>query len=89
LRWNDIPWPVLDPRQPSDLTLANMRVFLFSEQHSMVVTQKERARAALLRWHPDRFEGRWLESCAEQEREAIKASVGDVARALNELWSQC
>ncbi|EJD43242.1 hypothetical protein AURDEDRAFT_48038, partial [Auricularia subglabra TFB-10046 SS5] len=88
LRWNDIPWPmILPPRRAEGLVNGSIANFILSPTHSQGKSPKERLRDALLRWHPDRFESRWLPKCADSEREEIKNGVGFVVRCLNELMS--
>jgi len=38
----------------------------------------------MLRFHPDRFEGRWIGRVREADRPAVKEGVGRVVRVLNE-----
>ncbi|KZV90168.1 hypothetical protein EXIGLDRAFT_587551, partial [Exidia glandulosa HHB12029] len=86
LRWRDIPWPMVAPPSKSeDLVNGAIANFVLSPTHSQSKSPKERIREALLRWHPDRFESRWLPKCAEKDREEIKTGVGFVVRCLNEL----
>jgi hypothetical protein len=47
--------------------------------------RKERLREAMLRFHPDKFEGRVLRRVRECDREKVKEAVGQVARVLNSL----
>jgi len=82
LCWTDIPWPVL-AQAPSvgQLTPENVTAFFAGE------SRKEK-RDAMLRWHPDRFEGRWLELCVAEERQSVKQSVGVVARCLSGMLEE-
>ncbi|KAH7105134.1 hypothetical protein BKA62DRAFT_691758 [Auriculariales sp. MPI-PUGE-AT-0066] len=79
LRWYDIPWPLLSPpSRVEQLTREEVEKF-FS------LNDRRDLREALLRWHPDRFDGRWLASCGEADRPVIRDGVGLVARCLNGL----
>lgn len=55
LTFKTIPWPVATPpASASDITLAAVSAFLLSPSHSLGKTTRQRAREAMLRWHPDR-----------------------------------
>ena len=61
---------------------------MLSPHHSPEKKARDRLKEQLLRWHPDRFEGKWLTRVAEEDREEVKKGVGQVARALNELMNR-
>ncbi|EJU04916.1 hypothetical protein DACRYDRAFT_104809 [Dacryopinax primogenitus] len=89
VRWEDVPWPVFEhPSAPEELTGERMREFLFSDAHSSGKGKKERVREALLRWHPDKFEGRWMGRVREGEREMVREGMGRVVRFLGELGKE-
>jgi len=50
-----------------------------------IKSRKALMRAAILRWHPDKFLGKFLGWVAEDERAAVKEGVGKVIRCLNEI----
>jgi hypothetical protein len=58
--------------------------FLLSPAHSPGVSSKDRIRAALRRWHPDKF-ARLLGLVVESDRDAVTDGVGIVVRCLNEM----
>jgi len=86
----NLPKPVTGIEQLTTLTIA---AFLLSPHHSEGKSRKERIKAELLRWHPDRFNGRFLEKISdvappgseESERAKVKDCVGEVARCLHEM----
>jgi hypothetical protein len=82
-----MPWPMLNPpSEPDDITRKAISNFILSNYHSTSKTRKERLREALLKWHPDRFESRFLQKVPEGiERERVREGVGNVIRSLNEL----
>lgn len=61
-----------------------IREFLLSPAHSPEVSSKDRIRAALRRWHPDKF-ARLLGLVVERDRDAVADGVGIVVRCLNEM----
>lgn len=87
LRFGDIPWPIFSngPFMPADITSKTVGAFLLSPFHSVDKSTKERLRAALIQWHPDKFEARWLHLIGESEKALVTEGVGAVARAVNDL----
>ena len=85
LSFNMIPWPlVIPPKSTEDIRPPRIAMFLFSSQHSHGQSKKERIRAALRRWHPDRF-SRILARVSEEEKTQVEEGAGMVARCLNGL----
>jgi len=61
-----------------------IREFLLSPAHSPEVSSKDRIRAALRRWHPDKF-ARVLGLVVESDKDDVADGVGIVVRCLNEM----
>lgn len=88
LSFKSIPWPVFSmPGKAEDITPARVAMFLLSPNHSNDQSRKERIKAALRRWHPDRF-GRILLRVAEEDKKEVEEGVGIVARCLNNLMER-
>ena len=95
LTFRDIPWPCHAPYSASDdrplsledLTIESISEFLFcSAKDSTEPTQKIKTiRETLLRFHPDKFEGRVMSRVSEAERAKVQEAIGIVVRTLNEL----
>ncbi|KAG6889100.1 hypothetical protein C0992_006428 [Termitomyces sp. T32_za158] len=49
--------------------------------------RKEKLRETFLRFHPDKFEGRFMKLIKEGERETVREAIGQVVRSLNVLMS--
>ncbi|EIN11019.1 hypothetical protein PUNSTDRAFT_133076 [Punctularia strigosozonata HHB-11173 SS5] len=90
----DVPWPIGTKGETvsaEDLTPDNISVFLFSKLSvdqtvdDIAKQKKDTIRATLLRFHPDKFEGRVMRRVKEEDKDAVKEAVGRVARALNAL----
>ena len=47
--------------------------------------KKEKLRDAMLRFHPDKFEGRVMRKVVEMEKDKVREAVGQVARVINTL----
>lgn len=79
----------------TDLTVEAISTFLLPQQdiphdtpHDADTTQKERRdrlRETMLRFHPDKFEGRILRYVREPDQERVREAVGRVIRAVTEL----
>lgn len=50
--------------------------------------RKEKLRETMLRFHPDKFEGRLMKRVREGERDKVKEAIGQVVRALNALMGE-
>lgn len=50
--------------------------------------RKEKLRETLLRFHPDKFEGRIMKRVRDDERNKVRAAIGQVVRVLNELMGE-
>lgn len=80
-----IPWPTgKRPTGATGITKENIRGFLLSHHHSKDVSSKDRIRAALKLWHPDKFK-RVLDRVEETDRARVEEAAGVVARCLNGL----
>ncbi|KZO91637.1 hypothetical protein CALVIDRAFT_339512 [Calocera viscosa TUFC12733] len=85
----DLPWPCHPPpSSPGELTPIRVQRFILSPSHSPALGPKERVRQSLLRWHPDKFEGRWMRRCREGERERVRQGVLAVVNALGEVQEE-
>jgi hypothetical protein len=90
LSFASIPWPMeSQPHSPLDITSNAIKDFVLSPIHSANKSHKQRLREQLLRYHPDRFEGRWLSRVRESDRAEVKDAINTVARYLNDALSQC
>lgn len=89
--FRDIPWPVFTvPTATEDLTSERISTFLLydldnDDGKTESKTRKERIRVALLRWHPDKFQGKMGTRLDIGEREMVLEGVGTVARCLNNM----
>ncbi|EPQ55104.1 hypothetical protein GLOTRDRAFT_76404 [Gloeophyllum trabeum ATCC 11539] len=102
LAFADIPWPVSVPRKHAlsldDISRDCISSFLFSTLQpdadgkeasgDTLKTRKEIVRETLLRFHPDKFEGRVLRRVKDADKDTVREAVGRVARALNELMAK-
>ena len=91
LQWTDFPWPVLSfsgPTKKEDLTLEAVADYVFAplRLHHDRTMSKERLKEIIRRWHPDRFEVKYLDRVVDlHEREMVREGAGMVVRFLNDL----
>jgi hypothetical protein len=90
--FRDIPWPCRAAYSPfgqafslGDLTIDSVSEFLFSSAAEPNTQKIKTIRETLLRFHPDKFEGRVINRVSEAERAKVQEGVGIVVRTLNEL----
>ncbi|KAF8070725.1 hypothetical protein FPV67DRAFT_1039433 [Lyophyllum atratum] len=50
--------------------------------------RKDKLRETFLRFHPDKFEGRFMGLVRETEKDAVREAIGQVVRSLNALMSE-
>jgi len=103
LKFEDIPWPVFEAQAKrsstalslDDLTTEAISTFILPP-HSVGVTseeadkkdRKDRLRETMLRFHPDKFEGRLMSRVKEREKNMVREAIGQVVRALNTLMGE-
>ncbi|KAG8993786.1 hypothetical protein FRB90_000607 [Tulasnella sp. 427] len=81
-----LPWPVHPPPKSIEaLTKESISSFVLSDLHSAEKTKKQRLRNALLLYHPDRFESKFMAFVKEEDHTLVKEAVGRVVRVLNAL----
>ncbi|KAI0705301.1 hypothetical protein C8T65DRAFT_708968 [Cerioporus squamosus] len=77
-----------------DLTAEAISAFLLPPSEHDAPTadfskeRKEKLRETMLRFHPDKFEGRIMKRVREKDRERVKEAVGTVARTVNSLMGE-
>ncbi|KAF8505412.1 hypothetical protein F5888DRAFT_1915047 [Russula emetica] len=87
LSFDDIPWPSLENvRCIEDITEERVLEFvshpLREHVHCAGGGQARSLRSEMLRWHPDKFEGKVLGTVVNDHREAVREAAGLVARIL-------
>ncbi|KII95662.1 hypothetical protein PLICRDRAFT_99074 [Plicaturopsis crispa FD-325 SS-3] len=102
LRFEDIPWPVVAAYSSSkrsarvvvdDLTPEAICAFVVplaagSSEAELKKERRDKLRETMLRFHPDKFEGRVMRRVREKDRDRTVEAVGYVARALNTLMAE-
>lgn len=89
--WYSFPWPMLQRvNSPEELTVQAIRAFVLSPHHpnERNKSAKDIIKDYIKRWHPDRFETKFLPKVREDDREKVKEGAGVVARNLNELLTR-
>ncbi|KAF9531238.1 hypothetical protein CPB83DRAFT_809636 [Crepidotus variabilis] len=91
LQWADFPWPCLTfspPKSKDALTLEAVAEYIYAQYniHRDRNVVKEHLKNLIKRWHPDRFEIKYLSRIADlHERDTVREGAGAVARILNDL----
>ena len=92
LAFEDVPWPVcsLQPKRgaPSALGADAIAKFLLPRGGAAAKERRVRLREALLRFHPDKFEGRCLRYVRAADQERVREGVAEVTRGINALLLQ-
>jgi hypothetical protein len=91
LQWHSFPWPVWKPpKDPEDLTSIHVGAYVLSQYHPSEKSKssKDRIKEHIRRWHPDRFETKYLPKVKQEDREKVKEGAGVVARVLNEMLTR-
>jgi hypothetical protein len=83
----DIPWPSFENVIGVwDITEERVLTFVCHPLHEHIHGpgggQAKSLRSEMLRWHPDKFEGKVLGKVVEGDREAVREAAGRVARIL-------
>lgn len=101
LAFDDIPWPTF-PHESSSvspdaefITGESILTFLVPsttdsrpiDRDAVARVRKEKLRETLLRFHPDKFEGRILPRVRKQDRERVKETTDRLVRVLNTLMT--
>lgn len=101
LTFDDIPWPAFSLEPSTSLantesfTAESVLTFLIPtttnvppiDQEAAAKFRKERLRETLLRFHPDKFEGRTLQRVRERDRERVREVAGRLVRVVNALMA--
>ncbi|KAG6381945.1 hypothetical protein JVT61DRAFT_569 [Boletus reticuloceps] len=100
LTFADIPWPLFStmrrPLRMEDITPEAITTFLLLDIDGAATPTKndhcsrrnrDKLKETLLRFHPDKFEGRFMHRVPASDTEVVKEAVGQLARVLNVLMS--
>jgi hypothetical protein len=84
LTFRSIPWPVISSvNTPESLLPQLITDFILSPEHSQAKSRKRRIHSALIRWHTDHFDAKFLHKVVDGDRKAVVEGVGRVVRCLN------
>ena len=85
------------PLQVEDITPEAITTFLLPDVDGMAAPAKsddvsrrnrDKLKETLLRFHPDKFQGRFMHRVPASDTESVREAVGQVARVLNLLMSK-
>ncbi|KAI0065010.1 hypothetical protein BV25DRAFT_1775703, partial [Artomyces pyxidatus] len=86
----NIPWPFARNLSTIDeITVETVSEFIFHPLRTCAEgkSRRDRVRAEMLRWHPDKFNAKVMPRIIECEREIVQLAAGAVARVLTELMA--
>ena len=88
--FHEIPWPSFENvGGVQDITEERVLAFVCHPLHEHIQGpgggQAKSLRSEMLRWHPDKFEGKVLGKVVEGDREVVKEAAGRVARILTNV----
>ncbi|KAF8554941.1 hypothetical protein OG21DRAFT_1476714 [Imleria badia] len=102
LTLRDIPWPFFStnrkgsdstPLNVEDITPEAITTFLLPDVDGTTTPDdvsrrnRDKLKETLLRFHPDKFDGRFMHRVPASDIESVREAVGQVARVLNVLMS--
>jgi hypothetical protein len=83
-----IPWPVLAHiTRPDQITYAAVEKFVFHPLRDPK-SPKDRLRVEMLRWHPDKFNGKVLSHVMADQIDVVREASGHVARILTQMMTK-
>ena len=88
LRFEDIPWPIYpvpDELGEGHFSKEAVSTFLLVNKDEDRKRRKEILRETFLRFHPDKFEGRFMRRVVEEEKARVREAIGQISRVLNHL----
>ncbi|PCH45091.1 hypothetical protein WOLCODRAFT_77617 [Wolfiporia cocos MD-104 SS10] len=91
ITWSQIPWPTLRvPRIIEDLSTSAIDAYVQSPHYpdDGSKSARDRIKAQIRKWHPDRFDNLILRKVIEEDRERVQEAAGTVVRDLNELLNR-
>ena len=98
LTFADIPWPLFPPTRKGselrveDITPEAVTAFLLPDANGVKdgdVSRRHRdkLKETMLRFHPDKFQGRFMHRVPASDMESVREAAGQVTRVLNVLMS--
>ncbi|THH08817.1 hypothetical protein EW146_g8872 [Bondarzewia mesenterica] len=88
LNWASFPFPLFEtPARGGikQITPEAVRKFLFHPDHPLKKPAKERIKAELLRWHPDKINQTLIRFVDESDQAIVQQAAGEVAKILTRL----
>jgi hypothetical protein len=90
LRWETFPWPMIKkPKTAEDIKESTIYAYLFTKfypEHNK--SDKDRVKEHIKRWHPDKFNTKYLPKVIEEDKERVRDGAGAVARGLNAILTK-
>ena len=89
LEFGQIPWPIYHTpvgAAEEEFTKETISTFLLSSSdRDDKKARKDLLRETFLRFHPDKFEGRFMQRVKADNQERVREAIGQISRVLNHL----
>lgn len=88
LAFAEIPWPIhhtADGEMEKEFTKDAITAFLLAGLDVDKKGRKDILRETFLRYHPDKFEGRFMRRVRPGDKERVREAIGQISRVLNHL----
>lgn len=88
LEFAEIPWPIYSTpagAAEEEFTRDAIAAFLLSGLDEDKKGRKDVLRETFLRYHPDKFEGRFMRRVKDEDKERVREAIGQISRVLNHL----
>jgi len=79
------------PKSAEDIKESMIHAYLFAKgcwPENNVKTDKDRVKEHIKRWHPDKFNNKYLPKVIEEDKERVKEGAGAVVRGLNAILTK-
>ncbi|KAG2339670.1 hypothetical protein BDR05DRAFT_891357 [Suillus weaverae] len=87
-----MPWPLFQPgcTSPDDISRRSMEQFIFHPLRPgmEIKSRKDRLKAEILRFHPDKFNSHIVRKLRECDREKAIEIAGVLARMLTDMMAE-
>jgi hypothetical protein len=74
----------------SDITRQRVQAFVFHplRADADIKSRRDRVRAEILKWHPDKFDAKVVGAVIDTEKDQVKEGAGVVARILTQILEE-
>lgn len=88
LAFAEIPWPIYHTpagKAEEEFTKDAITAFLLAGLEDDKKGRKDVLRETFLRYHPDKFEGRFMQRVKQKDKERVREAIQQISRVLNHI----